>query len=63
MLRIPQGLIFCIFLIFLLHVMKKVVFLHQLLKHRHSFVNGHGRPRTALFLDLLYKNLNLWNKE
>ena len=50
MLRIPQGLIFCIFLILLLNVMKTVVFLHQLLKHRHSFVNGHGRLMTALFV-------------
>ena len=49
-LRKPEGLIFCIFLIFLLLVMKKVVILHQLLKHRHSFLNGHGRLRTALFL-------------
>ena len=39
MLRIPQGLIFCIFLIFL--------------AARKEKTNGHGRLRTALFLDLL----------
>lgn len=51
-LRKPEGLIFCIFLIFLLNVMKTVVFLHQLLKHRHSFLNGYGRLRTACFVQL-----------
>jgi hypothetical protein len=41
--------------------MKRLYFCILIIKHRHSFLNGYGRPRTAFFVIMHERSIKILN--